>query len=92
MPAEGGRRSGANDWRGGDGPFAQKQFCSDNGELTDREEIGRLLVTRYTAGARMWCSLRILRSLGVLVDCPPTVHRMGSRSTAKKGQVRFDEP
>lgn len=44
------------------------------------------LAWRLEERLRMLCSLRILRSLGVLVDYPPTVHRMGSRSTAQRGR------
>lgn len=31
-------------------------------------EIGRALVAKYSAGPRSWCGVRILRSLGILVD------------------------
>lgn len=48
--------------------FARKHFANEIGELTNAEEIGRLLVTRYTVGVRLWCGMRILRSLGVFVE------------------------
>ena len=32
------------------------------------EEIGRALVARHTAGPRLWTGIRILRSLGLLVE------------------------
>ena len=36
--------------------------------MTDPEEIGRHMVAISTSGLRLWARVRILRSLGVLVE------------------------
>lgn len=48
--------------------YVRLHFRSTIGDATDPEEIGRLLVARSSSGPRLWAGLRILKSLGVLVD------------------------
>ena len=48
--------------------YARLHFGSAIGSATDPGQIGRLLVARHTPGPRLWTGMRILRSLGVLVE------------------------
>ncbi|MBU2145865.1 MAG: hypothetical protein KKD02_05925 [Alphaproteobacteria bacterium] len=44
--------------------YAREHFGMNGTPL----EIGRALVAKYSAGPRSWCGVRILRSLGILID------------------------
>lgn len=48
--------------------FAKERFGDILTGATSPEAIGRRLLARSTAGPRLWTGLRILRTLGVLVD------------------------
>lgn len=48
--------------------FLRRHFPADVEGLSDPEEIGRRMVSISTSGPRLWSGIRILRSLGVLVD------------------------
>ncbi|MBZ9798731.1 hypothetical protein [Mesorhizobium sp. ES1-4] len=48
--------------------FARQRFGDILTGATSPEQIGRLLVTVSLAGPRLWTGIRILRSLGILID------------------------
>ena len=50
------------------GSYARTHWHRDLGDAETDEEIGRLLIARYSCGPRHWTGVRILRSLGLLVD------------------------
>ncbi|MBX3531977.1 MAG: hypothetical protein KF849_15315 [Rhizobiaceae bacterium] len=46
--------------------YARTHWHRDLGGAQSDEQIGRVLLTRYSAGPRHWTGVRILRSLGLL--------------------------
>ncbi|MFU0507377.1 hypothetical protein [Pseudaminobacter sp. NGMCC 1.201702] len=48
--------------------FLNRHFPADVEGLSDPEEIGRRMIAISTSGPRLWSGIRILQSLGVLVD------------------------
>jgi len=50
------------------GSYARTHWYRELGGAETDEEIGRLLIARYSCGPRQWTGIRILRSLGLLVD------------------------
>ena len=48
--------------------YAREHFQSTVGDAETAEEIGRALISKSSAGPRLWAGIRILRSLGILVE------------------------
>ncbi|MBX3576276.1 MAG: hypothetical protein KF723_03635 [Rhizobiaceae bacterium] len=54
------------------GSYARTHWHRELGDAETDEEIGRLLVSKYSCGPRHWTGVRILRSLGLLIDTDGT--------------------
>lgn len=48
--------------------YARTHWHRDLGGAQSDEQVGRVLLTRFSAGPRHWTGIRILRSLGLLVQ------------------------
>lgn len=55
--------------------FAAEHFPEVVGDEADPLAVGRLLVSRCTAGPSLWTGQRILRALGVFVDTDVDMRR-----------------